>query len=216
MDSVELLFYATTGVIGTLGVVAVIGYRVANHLDRKNHTELLVASFVDPIAFDGRTHPCKVRVGNEQDMAAKTLRDHRYSAYRARLQILLEIPESASNLEIHTKISQGLSTARLMWLAEEGVMTAQEREEIIPLGTLKDRIERDQPLTVEESDRLFRSVHITAMAEAVFGNADKAKRWLSKPKEQLSGLAPMQLLTTQQGTRQVEEMLLQVAEGIAL
>jgi hypothetical protein len=29
-------------------------------------------------------------------------------------------------------------------------------------------------------------------------------------------LTPMQLLTTQQGTSQVEEMLLQIAEGFAL
>lgn len=149
-------------------------------------------------------------------MLAEVLRDHRYSAYRARLQVLLEIPESASDFEIHTRISHGFSAARLMRLTEEGVVTPLERDQIIPLRTLKNRIERDQPLTVEESDRLFRSAHITAMAEAIFGDTDKAKRWLSKPKERFSGLTPMQLLTTQQGISQVEEMLLQIAEGFAL
>lgn len=149
-------------------------------------------------------------------MLAEVLRDHRYSAYRARLQVLLDIPESASDFEIHTRISHGFSAARLMRLTEEGVVTPLERDQIIPLRTLKNRIERDQPLTVEESDRLFRSAHITAMAEAIFGDADKAKRWLSKPKERFSGLTPMQLLTTQQGISQVEEMLLQIAEGFAL
>lgn len=39
MDSIELLVYAVIGVVGTLGVVAVIGYKVADHLDKKNHTE---------------------------------------------------------------------------------------------------------------------------------------------------------------------------------
>lgn len=149
-------------------------------------------------------------------MLAEVLRDHGYSAYRARLQILLDIPESASDFEIHTRISRGFSAARLMRLTEEGVVTPLERDQIIPLRTLKNRIERDQPLTVEESDRLFRSAHITAMAEAIFGDTDKAKRWLSKPKERFSGLTPMQLLTTQQGISQVEEMLLQIAEGFAL
>jgi putative toxin-antitoxin system antitoxin component (TIGR02293 family) len=149
-------------------------------------------------------------------MLAEVLRDPGYSAYRARLQILLEIPESASDLEIHTRISQGFSAARLMRLTEEGIVTPLERDQIIPLRTLKNRLERDQPLTVEESDRLFRSAHITAMAEAIFGDTDKAKRWLSKPKGRFSGLTPMQLLTTQQGTSQVEEMLLQIAEGFAL
>lgn len=149
-------------------------------------------------------------------MFAEVLRDPGYSAYRARLQLLLEIPESASDFEIHSRISQGFSAARLMQLSEEGVVSPLERDQIIPLRTLKYRIERDQPLTVEESDRFFRSAHIRALAEAIFGDADKAKRWLSKPKERFSGLTPMQLLTTQQGIRQIEEMLLQIAEGFAL
>jgi hypothetical protein len=39
MDSIELLVYAVIGVVGTLGVAAVIGYKVADHLDKKNHTD---------------------------------------------------------------------------------------------------------------------------------------------------------------------------------
>lgn len=54
------------------------------------------------------------------------------------------------------------------------------------------------------------------MAEAVFGDRERPGRWLSKPRERFSGLTPMQMLTTQQGTAQVEEMLLQIVEGLAL
>ncbi|MNF93524.1 hypothetical protein D3C84_762030 [compost metagenome] len=39
MDSIELLIYAVIGVLGTLGVVAAIGYRVAVHLDKKHGTD---------------------------------------------------------------------------------------------------------------------------------------------------------------------------------
>jgi hypothetical protein len=39
MDAIELLVYAVIGVIGTLGLAAVIGYKVADHLDKKNHTD---------------------------------------------------------------------------------------------------------------------------------------------------------------------------------
>ncbi|GAB3375662.1 antitoxin Xre/MbcA/ParS toxin-binding domain-containing protein [Azotobacter armeniacus] len=149
-------------------------------------------------------------------MLAEVLRDHGYTAYRARLQSLLDIPESATDFEIHTRITKGFPATRLVQLTEAGVVTPLERDQIIPLRTLKTRIERDQPLTVEESDRFFRAAHITAMAEAVFGDREKAKRWLTKPKERFSGLTPMQMLTTQQGTSQVEEMLLQIVEGLAL
>lgn len=148
-------------------------------------------------------------------MLAEVLREQGYSAYRARLEALLEIPESATDLEIHTLITHGFSANRLMQLTELGEVSPVERDQIIPLKTLKSRISRDQPLTVDESDRFFRAAHITALAEAVFGSSEKAKRWLSKPKERFSGQTPMALLTTQQGTSQVEEMLLQIAEGFA-
>lgn len=120
-------------------------------------------------------------------MLAEVLRDNGYHEYRVRLHALLEIPELASDFEIHTRITHGFAATWLVKLTELGVFTPVERDQIIPLRTLKSRIERDQPLTVEESDRLFRSAHITAMAEAVFGDAAKAKRWLSSPRSASRG-----------------------------
>lgn len=38
MEPIELLAYAVIGVLGTLGVVAAIGYRVAVYLDKKHGT----------------------------------------------------------------------------------------------------------------------------------------------------------------------------------
>lgn len=46
-----------------------------------------------------------------------------------------------------------------------------------------------------------------AMAEVLFGDDQKAPRWLSKPKARFSG-ATMALLSTSKGTRVIEEMLL--------
>jgi uncharacterized protein (DUF2384 family) len=53
------------------------------------------------------------------------------------------------------------------------------------------------------------------MAEVVFGNGEKARSWLSKPKSRFSGKDPIAMLATTSGSHQVEEMLIQVAEGIA-
>lgn len=47
---------------------------------------------------------------------------------------------------------------------------------------------------VDGSDRLFRAAHITAMADTLFGNDEKAKRWLSKPKDRFSEKSPMAML----------------------
>jgi len=149
-------------------------------------------------------------------MFAEVMRDSGYAAYRARLKALLGIPEDASENAIHAQILAGFPASRLVVLCEQGEVSPLERDQIIPLRTLKTRVSKDQRLTVEESDRLFRAAHITAMAETVFGSREKAKRWLNKPKERFSGQTPVALLLTVQGIRQVEEMLLQVAEGYAL
>jgi len=148
-------------------------------------------------------------------MLAEIMREPAYGAYRTRLHDLLQIPTDATDLEIHDLIQVGFAADRLMMLCDHGEMTSLERDQIIPLKTLKTRVAKDQLLTVDESDRLFRAAHITAMADAVFGSDEKAKRWLSKPKDRFSGRSPMAMLSTVQGTRQVEEMLIQLAEGYA-
>jgi putative toxin-antitoxin system antitoxin component (TIGR02293 family) len=148
-------------------------------------------------------------------MLAEIMREPAYGAYRSRLNALLHIPIDASEMEIHVIIQVGFAAKRLIKLCEQGDMTTAERDQIIPLKTLKTRAAKDQKLTVDESDRLFRAAHITAMADAVFGNEEKAKRWLSKPKDRFSGLSPIAMLSTVQGTRQVEETLIQMTEGFA-
>lgn len=148
-------------------------------------------------------------------MFAEVMRDTGYAAYRARLNALLGIPENATDNQIHQQILAGFPASRLVELCEIGEVSPIERDQIIPLRTLKTRLSKEQPLTVDESDRLFRAAHITAMAETIFGARAKARRWLSKPKERFNGEAPMAMLLTLQGTRQVEEMLLQITEGYA-
>jgi putative toxin-antitoxin system antitoxin component (TIGR02293 family) len=148
-------------------------------------------------------------------MFAEVLRHEGYAAYRVRLHALLGIPEEASDLQIHQRISRGFPAVRLVELCAAGEVTPVERDQIIPLKTLKARVSKSQALTVDESDRLFRAAHITAMAQAIFASPEKSRRWLSKPKERFSGQPPMAMLATLQGTRQVEEMLIQIAEGYA-
>ena len=45
------------------------------------------------------------------------------------------------------------------------------------------------------------------MAETVFGNKDKVKRWLNKPKERFSGETPMAMLSTLQAAAMLEVLV---------
>jgi putative toxin-antitoxin system antitoxin component (TIGR02293 family) len=87
-------------------------------------------------------------------------------------------------------------------------------EVIIPARTLKHRRQRQEPLNLDESDRLARVARLYELAVKVFGDADKARRWLSKPKQRFRELSPVAMMRTELGGRQVEEMLYQIDEGM--
>lgn len=52
------------------------------------------------------------------------------------------------------------------------------------------------------------------MAMALFGDDEKATRWLSKSKKGLVGQTPIEMALTTQGADEVEELLIQLAKGI--
>lgn len=85
---------------------------------------------------------------------------------------------------------------------------------IIPLRTLQHRRSRREKLTVEESDRVLRVIRILSLAECVYGSRERALGWLRKPHARLNGRAPLSLLNTDIGSRIVEELLVQVDEGM--
>jgi putative toxin-antitoxin system antitoxin component (TIGR02293 family) len=85
---------------------------------------------------------------------------------------------------------------------------------IIPARTLKHRKSKRQPLSKEESERVVRTARILATANAVLGDANSALAWLRSPKKRFEGRAPLQLLATEPGGRLVEEMLIQIDEGM--
>ncbi|MGO9794618.1 MAG: antitoxin Xre-like helix-turn-helix domain-containing protein [Terracidiphilus sp.] len=87
-------------------------------------------------------------------------------------------------------------------------------EVVIPARTLKHRRERKEPLNLDESDRLARVVRLYDLAVKVFGNPEKVRQWLSKPKMRFDERSPLAMMRTELGGRQVEEWLIQIDEGM--
>jgi putative toxin-antitoxin system antitoxin component (TIGR02293 family) len=85
---------------------------------------------------------------------------------------------------------------------------------IIPQRTLQHRRSRREKLTVEESDRVLRAIRVLSLAESVYGSRERALAWLRKPHARLDGRAPLSLLKTDTGSRIVEELLVQIDEGM--
>jgi putative toxin-antitoxin system antitoxin component (TIGR02293 family) len=85
---------------------------------------------------------------------------------------------------------------------------------VVPKRTLARRKAANEPLTVEETDKALRLERIAVHAERVFGDADKAHRWLRKAKRELKGETPLAWLASEAGARVVEEMLFRIEHGI--
>ncbi|MGB6130579.1 MAG: antitoxin Xre/MbcA/ParS toxin-binding domain-containing protein [Acidobacteriaceae bacterium] len=85
---------------------------------------------------------------------------------------------------------------------------------IIPQRTLQHRRSRREKLTVEESDRVLRAIRVLSLAETVYGSRERALAWLRKPHARLDGRVPLSLLKTDTGSRIVEELLVQIDEGM--
>jgi putative toxin-antitoxin system antitoxin component (TIGR02293 family) len=86
---------------------------------------------------------------------------------------------------------------------------------IIPEWTQRHRKAKRQPLTVEESDRVVRLTRIQALTEDVFGNVEKANRWLRENLAILDGEAPLEVARTESGARVVEQLLAKIDWGAA-
>lgn len=83
----------------------------------------------------------------------------------------------------------------------------------LPPRTLARR-KVERRLRPAESDRLFRLVRIVYRAAEVLGGEEKAARWLHTANRALGGQVPLELLDTDLGTLQVDEVLGRIEHGV--
>lgn len=119
-----------------------------------------------------------------------------------------------ADFDLPRQIEQGLPAEIIQNLNEAGLTLAEVADLIISPQTLKHRNARGEKLTHEEVDRVVRVARILSLAEAVFGNKEKAFLWLRTPTERLENRSPLNVLKTESGGQLVEHLLWQIDEGI--
>ena len=82
----------------------------------------------------------------------------------------------------------------------------------LPQRTIARR-KKEQKLQADESDRLLRLARVSAQAAATLGSDEKVVRWLRRPNRALGKRAPLDLIDSDIGTRQVEEVLGRIDHG---
>ena len=113
------------------------------------------------------------------------------------------------------EIERGLPLSTLEEFSTySGIAVKDFLEVVIPARTLKHRRQKKESLNLDESDRLVRVARLYELAVKGFGDPDKARRWLTKPKMRFDERTPLSMMHTGLGGQGVEEMLYQIDEGV--
>jgi putative toxin-antitoxin system antitoxin component (TIGR02293 family) len=111
-------------------------------------------------------------------------------------------------------IEKGIPLDAINEFARESALPLRDIYDIvIPARTFKHRRTNQQPLSLDESDKLARLVRVYRHAVKVFGNPEKSLRWLAKPNRRFEGRTPLHMVRTDSGGRLVEELLGQIDHG---
>ncbi len=122
--------------------------------------------------------------------------------------------QAESEQKIVRLVEEGLPTKVINHLMDRGLTRNEIFAIIIPLRTWKHRKSRHQALSKEESERAVRAARVLARAQAVMGDEQAALDWLRVPKRRFEGRTPLRMLSTEAGGRLVEQMLIQIDEGM--
>lgn len=120
----------------------------------------------------------------------------------------------ADGLELAEIVERGIPTRNLELLKARGLTFTEMANTVISPRTLKHRKARGEKLSPAETERAIRVASIIRLAERVFGNPEKAMRWLREPDDRLDDRTPLSRLNTEAGGKLVESMLHGIAHGI--
>src|SRR5437867_2847310 len=114
---------------------------------------------------------------------------------------------AASYGAVVDRVRSGLPYAALEAVATRYGMSQEAVVRVLrlPLRTLGRR-KKDGRLSPDESDRLLRLARIGATAEEVLESRDKAVAWLHRPNRALGGRRPLEMLDTDLGAHEVEQL----------
>ena len=113
-------------------------------------------------------------------------------------------------------VRRGMPASALTSLAKQLGIALSDLEAIvgIPPATAARKRATNETLKPVLSDRAFRIAHILTFATEVLESRDKAASWLRTPNRALRGEAPLMMLDTEIGSREVEQVLGRIEAGV--
>jgi len=136
------------------------------------------------------------------------------SALHQQIGEWLGVRPPATEQDLLEMVERQLPASSIHRLLALGITRAEVDALVIPLRTLQHRRSRREKLTINESDRVLRMMRVISQTESVYGSRTRALAWLRRPHPRLGNRAPLELLHTDAGARIVEELLVQIDEGM--
>ena len=125
-------------------------------------------------------------------------------------------PAWKSTLDLHHSIVSGLPVGCVIYFKKHTGLSNINMSKALGVSEKTFIRWQDDPekrLDPVFSDRLVRTAKVMGLAEEVLEDAENASAWLSKAQSSLGNEIPQELLRTEIGAKQVEDVLLRMEHG---
>jgi putative toxin-antitoxin system antitoxin component (TIGR02293 family) len=113
-----------------------------------------------------------------------------------------------SSEDMSAAIREGFHHGAVEGLLESSGLTLQEIATALDLSVRSLQRRKNQGrLALHESDRLYRLARLMTLADYFLGDHQVALEWLKRPNHALGGVAPLAIVDTELGAREVENVL---------
>ncbi|HWR88778.1 MAG TPA: antitoxin Xre/MbcA/ParS toxin-binding domain-containing protein [Dissulfurispiraceae bacterium] len=121
-----------------------------------------------------------------------------------------------SSLQFHRRIAEGFPIQDVVMAIPVFKMSVEELSDSIGISTktLQRKWTRREKLPRSESDRFYRLIKLLAFAAEVFNNPETARNWMHRAQPSLGNVTPMELLKTEAGAEEVENLLGRIKYGV--
>lgn len=120
-------------------------------------------------------------------------------------------------LEMADAIDDGLSPAAIERIKQALGLSDADLARILGISAKTiNRLRKtpDRHLSSTASDRLYRMARLYVLATEVLEDPEAAQEWLRSPQVGLNRRPPVDLMSTEAGSREVENLLLRIEHGV--
>ncbi|HEY3674440.1 MAG TPA: antitoxin Xre-like helix-turn-helix domain-containing protein [Candidatus Tumulicola sp.] len=114
-------------------------------------------------------------------------------------------------IDVETAVAKGLPAKALRSLAERTGTSLRQLQEITQID--KSTFQRRERLKTDESDRIVRVARVVVLAIDALGRPE-ALAWLRRSNLALGNRVPLDLLGSDSGVRQVEQVIGRIEHGV--